>query len=704
MAHDGNGLACVRRRTSATLLVIILLGFSAAAGCEKQAQDSTKENVSGTASPPARSADTENGLPELPAWARKVIQDVQGVETQIRNEINILDSKIEQATSDPEDYYRRGKLRYRLRQYVGFRQKLELDRKALQDFETAHDLAEAGGHPLALLAAARVHLGRFEFPAGEAYVRRAEALAPDNIFVRSALALLNGMRTDEWDKPIAALQALTERPNSKDSPRLWSSLGYAYYRAGRYGDAERAYRRRVELRPDIRFLGNLGLIYIELGQPNLGQRLMETVLISNPSDVYAGINLAAALNSRFDPEKSREAIRVLSAVLDLAPTIPAAWNNLGVAHNIVGNYGEAVDAYQRAVELVPNFADAYYNMGIINDEWGRYDRAIGAYKEALKCSPDSAKILYNLGLANVRAQQFQEAESIFRRLSDMTPGDQRVWNNLGGILSDRRKYEEARPAFERALAIDARLFRPRNGLGVVELKAGNFDGAAECFQRVVAEHSDDPMAVSGVVDALLKGTDLKYALQVADVLVERLPNSSGPRIIRARIQLHANRSDVAVADCTRVIQINDRLAEPYTIRGIAHLLERNYTAAVKDFKQVLTLEPGAAYSALWSWSAWMALGEADAAQRELAAAAENVRRDSWEGNLLRFLQGEGSPDGLLELAQNDERRCEAYYYIGERMLSDGKADEANDWFKKCLETEIVHFVEPLLARRRLNSD
>ena len=704
MAHDEIGLACVRRRTRATLLIIVLVGFSAAAGCERQAQDSTDENVSGTVLPPARSGDSEDGLPELPAWARKVIQDTQGVETQIRNEINNLDSKIKQGTSDPEDYYQRGKLRYRLRQYVGFRQKLELDQKALQDFETAHDLAEAGGHPLALLAAAGVHLGRFEFPAGEAYVRRAEALDPDNILVRSELAVLNGLRTDEWDKPIAALQALAERPDCKDSPRVWSCLGYAYYHAKRYGDAERAYRRRLELQPDIRFLGNLGLIYIELGQTNLGQRLMETALVSNPSDVYAGINLAAALNNKFDPEKSREAIRVLSAVLDLAPTIPAAWNNLGVAHNIVGNYGEAIDAFQRAVELIPNFADAYYNMGIVNDEWGRYSKAIGAYKKALQYSPDSAKILYNLGLTNARAQQFQEAESIFLRLSEMTPEDHRVWNNLGGILSDQQKYEEARLAFERALAVDARLFRPRNGLGAVKLNARDFNGAAECFQLVVAEHSDDPMAVAGVVEALLKGTDLTHALQVADVLVERLPESSGPRVIRANIQLHANRGDGAVADCARAIQINNRLAEPYTIRGIVHLLERNYTAAVKDFKKALTLEPGAAYTALWSWSAWMALGEADAAQRELAAAAEKVRRDSWEGNLLRFFQGEQSPDGLLELAQNDERRCEAYYYIGERVLNDGNADEANDWFKKCLEAKVAYFLEPLLARRHLNSD
>jgi superkiller protein 3 len=418
--------------------------------------------------------------------------------------------------------------------------------------------------------------------------------------------------------------------------------------------------------------------------------------------VYAGINLANVLNREHDAEKSREAIRVLRAVLDLAPTIPAAWNNLGIAYNIVGDYAKAVDAYERAVDLFPEFADAYYNMGIVYDEWGRYDKAIGAYQKGLQCSPNSAKILYNFGLTHAHAQQFQEAESTFLRLTEMTPDDHRIWNTLGHILCDRGKYKEARMAFDRALAIDAGLLRPRNGLGAVKLNARDFDGAADCFHRVITGHPDDSAA--SVVETLLKHTDPASAMQVADILVERLPENPAPLIVRAHVRLHANRGDGAITDCTQAIRMDDSLAEPYTIRGIAHLLERNYTAAVKDLKQALALKPDAVYPALWCWSAWMAVGEADVASHELAAVADNVGRDSWEGNLLRLLRGGESPDDLLEIAQNDERRCEAYYYIGERALGDGNADEANDWFRKCLETRVGYFLEPLLAQGHLDSD
>jgi len=367
-----------------------------------------------------------------------VIQDAKDAKAKIQDEITGLDSKIAEATKDPDIYFRRGELRFRLRQYVGFQQSLKLDDKALSDFDMANKLAGPHGHIEALVAAARVHLGRYEFAAGEDYVGRAKALDSDNVGVRCELAVLDGLRTGDWDRPIKTLRSLSDQSENKNYLAVWSSLGFACYQAHRYADAERAYRKRLELQPDLRYLPTLGMIYAELGEPELGQKLMTIAVDANPGDVYAGINLAARLNAMFDPEKSREAIRVLSAVLDLAPTIPAGWNNLGIAQDIVGNHSEAIAAYQKAVFLHPGFADAYYNMGIAYDEWGLYGKATEAYKKALQYEPDSAKILYNLGLTNAHAQQLPEAEKIFLRMTEMTPQDQRVWNTLGWIVQPRK--------------------------------------------------------------------------------------------------------------------------------------------------------------------------------------------------------------------------------------------------------------------------
>jgi len=244
---------------------------------------------------------------------------------------------------------------------------------------------------------------------------------------------------------------------------------------------------------------------------------------------------------------------------------------------------------------------------------------------------------------------------------------------------------------------------PASGLGAVKLKAGDVAGATECFQRLVAAHPDDPAAAGGVAEALLRGADSTTALQVANALIQGVPDSAVPLIVHANIQLRDNRTDRAIADCARAIQMNERMINAYTIRGIAYLLDRNYSAALEDFKKVLVLKPDHSYAAMWSWSAWMALGDTEAAKRGLAVAAKKVGHDSWQGNLIRALQGELSPDDLLQLAQNDERRCEAYYYIGERMFADGNTDKAISSFKKCLETNVVYFFEPVLARRHLDA-
>ena len=114
-----------------------------------------------------------------------------------------------------------------------------------------------------------------------------------------------------------------------------------------------------------------------------------------------------------------EAIELYRRALQLSPGFPAAWNNLGVAHRILGQLRDSVAACRRAVELQPTFAEAWTNLGNSWKDLGQSDAAIAAYRQALQLQP---------------------------RLFE-------AWNNLGNVLKDTGQIDEAIVAYDRALEI-----------------------------------------------------------------------------------------------------------------------------------------------------------------------------------------------------------------------------------------------------------
>ena len=73
--------------------------------------------------------------------------------------------------------------------------------------------------------------------------------------------------------------------------------------------------------------------------------------------------------------------------------------------------------------------------------------------------------------------------------------------------------------------------------------------------------------------------------------------------------------------------------------------------------------------------------------------------------------GDHHPDPLLlnlvftrgfHQVKDKEQHCEAYFYLGEQALRQGKTDEAKSFFTQTVETGVVDFIEYTGARVELN--
>ncbi len=164
-------------------------------------------------------------------------------------------------------------------------------------------------------------------------------------------------------------------------------LGTLYLYGQDYPAAERATLHALELDPNLaESHNNLGLVYLAQGRPHE----------------------AAA---RF-----RKALDNLSY-----PTPEYAAYNLGKAEYLLGNYDEAVEAYERSLAILPNNPEGQFELGMSYARLGRLAESERAFGAALKLRPDAPRTRYELGMALFKLGRREEAVGQFRRVVELDP-------------------------------------------------------------------------------------------------------------------------------------------------------------------------------------------------------------------------------------------------------------------------------------------
>ena len=94
----------------------------------------------------------------------------------------------------------------------------------------------------------------------------------------------------------------------------------------------------------------------------------------------------------------KQAIEDFNRAIEIKPDSEIAYLNRGNAYNSLGNYKQAIEDYNRAIEIKPDYAEAYNNRGGAYDGLGNYKQAIEDYNRAIEIKPDYAEAYYNRGV------------------------------------------------------------------------------------------------------------------------------------------------------------------------------------------------------------------------------------------------------------------------------------------------------------------
>lgn len=254
-----------------------------------------------------------------------------------------------------------------------------------------------------------------------------------------------------------------------------------------------------------------------------------------------------------------DAIKELSAVVQLDPKRADAYASLGTAYYFKGNAAAAVPAFRAALQLSPTRVDAAHGLGLALYDMRDFNGALAAFRVASQLNP-----IANYNLGNVLEQKSDKAEALdaYKRYLAAAPdapdaallgaavqagtlptpagGTAKEHFQRGQALLGSKDGKRAQVEFLAALRLKPNYVEACNGLGLAFRAAGELEQAIGGYQ--MALHLDPKFSVAyrNLAQAFEEQGNIPQAAQFYDRYLLIAPGAADAAQIRDKIaQLRA---------------------------------------------------------------------------------------------------------------------------------------------------------------------
>ena len=328
----------------------------------------------------------------------------------------------------------------------------------------------------------------------------------------------------------------------------------------------------------------------------------------------------------------------------------------GNAYYGKGDLSRAILDYDQAIRLNPSHANSFSNRGVAYARKGDYDRAILDYDEAIRLNPNHADAFSNRGVAHARKGDYDRAILDYDEATRLNPNHADARYGRANAYRRKGDYDQAILNYDEAIRLNPNHANAFSNRGVARGLKGDYDPAIQDYDQAIRLNPKHINAFYNRGNAYRRKGDYDRALQ----------------------------------DYDQVIRLNPQHADAYSNRGLMRFYQRQFTAAVPDFSKALGLAPPNPYRSLLLYLAQARAGSD--ARDGLAQATVGLDLKEWPGPIVSIYLGK-VPEHVVFDAVADadptrqhQKRCQAYFYIGQQFLIRQNNSEAAKMFRETLAT------------------
>jgi len=470
----------------------------------------------------------------------------------------------------------------------------------------------------------------------------AEAEAADKAHVLDALGKVASNIRRQLGETLASVQKYDAPPETVTTPSLDAlkaySLGYqAMVVKSDYAAAVPLFERAIGLDP------NFAMAYAGMGTSyfNLHETARATESLRRAYELREHLSERERLYiaSQYEIVDTGNLVAARKICELLAQTYPheAPYTNLGIIYSQLGDYDNALAAFEKAVKTGPRTGNRYANLMNGYLQVNRPEEAISIQQQAHSEQIDSPEIHLNLYwihfLQHDSARMERESAGILNQ-----PGYQDQMLNYqadtalyGGELSKARVLAQRASAIAEAAGETEAAALYRAHAAVREALVGNAALAKREAQEALA-HSRGRDVESLSAIALAIAGDVERGRQLEDDLRKRFPEDTLVQFnylptIHTAIQLQGNKSTPVSVDTTTAVPYElggnlltlNFILYPVYLRAEAYLATKQGDAAAVELQKILD-HRGAVRSEPIGALAYLGLGRAFVLTRDTAKA------------------------------------------------------------------------------------
>jgi len=349
----------------------------------------------------------------------------------------------------------------------------------------------------------------------------------------------------------------------------------------------------------------------------------------------------------------------------------AALNNRAFWRFFQARYREALADLDEAIKL--DGQSAYYaNRGIMHRMLGDWAKARADYEEALKIDPNNAYAHNNLGwLTLLEAQKLPVGAERTEKVREA----KKHFRNAVDCQSDsKQSLLLAQVNLAAACIADGELDAAKQSLSTFSDKG--FPWVRQCARLNQGELARCDGDWQAALDAYQKAYELGH------------PRDLPPPPSKLR--------KAAWNEADENPWILQRLGAAQFVLGRYSEAARNLTTAAEKFGP---RRPAGRYATILA-----ALANARRTRHKtIYAERRDGKPKRWVDALERYLAGRLSERALRSAARDDDakarqaKECEMAYYVGQKKLLEGKAQDAREWFQRCVKLSEPRRLERTMA-------
>ncbi|AEF99125.1 serine protease [Methylomonas methanica] len=380
----------------------------------------------------------------------------------------------------------------------------------------------------------------------------------------SAKQALSNVLARNGKADAARLTLGNEIDNNPSSAGTWISIGFTESGRKHYADAEKAFRKAIEIAPETSnaWIG-LGAVLTETNRLKEAEQAYDKAYDSKPNN--PGV-IAEILTNRGNVKSKlgdkRAALADIEAAVKIDPTYINAYRSLGILKVEVRDHRAVVDAFGKVITSDLAGPDDWATLAESLEAIGDNKAALEALEKSEKLDPNNPKTLQALTGYYGRNGDLQKALVYIERALKIDSSSAVNWSSKGYALLKLGRLPEAISTLETATNLDPQFANAWINLGEAQMRSNNLGKAITSLERAVS----------------------------------LAPTAPDARLYLAQSYLNSRQAEKARTHANALLKAQPELPQALAIVTLADLMDNNSAAALTNYRKIQARSPQIARS------------------------------------------------------------------------------------------------------------